>query len=520
MFYESEHQNFFRPLNGKRRELVVACLRSLYERLHGSGADYSHNLTRDDLRDILLPVVQTMSNELSADVVAGDDELAAIESGNVLELSSAVFRSLLRDGWLEMFGDRAGLVTAYRFSRAGKLFAEALWVLDRPRTRSRQRNVRSCRNSLEATLRNSDAYDLVDAYDYAEKVISDLSEGVDYFQELVRHLMVEASQTPWDEFMDFLDRFEKEFKKQLTADSVERHRQAIRETLGRLRSVSDDKAKAIDHQLNEVARWAVQERSGNSSYDWMLERIEEMVEAACTTKQPELIKAMNTYMRQATNIVQQAMMLRGGQTRHAYSRAISRTAKLEGIAQSNFLEKIGAAIAASEIRMLDPATFKLRTASQRRKALTVTAQPKVSRDARLAAAMQRAEAAGFALSNEDVMVALRNELKLRGRPFLLSTLPVKTAKDVLQAMQAVEAVRGSRDNAINARKLPSKLVTEYYTGSDYQIEANGLGNDTVRNEESRQVRFPDPRFALPNPPPESEILLAGHPEEGTNESLR
>lgn len=205
-----------------------------------------------------------------------------------LELSNALFRSLLRDGWLEMFGDRAGLITAYRFSRAGKLFAEALGALHRPRSRNRQRNVRSCRNSLEAALRNSDAYDLVDAYDYAEKVISDLSEGVDYFQELVRNLMVEASRTPWDEFMEFLDRFEREFKKQLTADSVERHRQAIREALGKLRSLADDKTIALNDQLTEVARWAVQERIGNSTYVWLLDRIEEMVEAACTTKQPEL----------------------------------------------------------------------------------------------------------------------------------------------------------------------------------------------------------------------------------------
>ena len=143
MFYEAERQNFFRPLSGKRRELVVACLRSLYERLHGAGADYAHNLTRDDMRDILLPVVQRMSNEISAEENSSDDELALISSDNVLELASAVFRSLLKDGWLEMFGDRAGLVTAYRFSRAGKLFAEALYVIDRPRTRSRQRNVRS-----------------------------------------------------------------------------------------------------------------------------------------------------------------------------------------------------------------------------------------------------------------------------------------------------------------------------------------------------------------------------------------
>lgn len=64
----------------------MACLRSLYERLHGSGADYSQNLTRDDLRDILLPVVQSLANEVSADVVSVDDELASIETGDGLRV--------------------------------------------------------------------------------------------------------------------------------------------------------------------------------------------------------------------------------------------------------------------------------------------------------------------------------------------------------------------------------------------------------------------------------------------------
>ena len=66
MFFEAERQNFFRPLNGKRRELVAACVRSLYERLHGPGADYSQNLNRDNLRDVLIPAIQEHSNEIVA----------------------------------------------------------------------------------------------------------------------------------------------------------------------------------------------------------------------------------------------------------------------------------------------------------------------------------------------------------------------------------------------------------------------------------------------------------------------
>lgn len=470
VFFEAERLNFFRPLYGKHREVVAGCIRSLYERLHGPGADYSQNLTRDTLRDLLTPTIQAHAYDLATDTISAEDELSEIDGADAPQFAGALIRSLLKDGWLETYGDRVGLVTAYRFTRAGKLFAEALWSLDRLRARSRQRNVRGCRNSLEAARRNIDAYDLVDAYDYAEKVISDLSEGVDYFQELVRRLMSEASRTPWDEFMEFLDKFEKDFKKQLTADNVERHRQAIREAIQTLRNLDDDKFRALEQQLQDIASWANPDKRSGSSYDWILDRIEEMVEAACTTKHPELIKAMNVYMRRATSIVQQALMLRGGQTRHNYTRAIALVAAAEGDKQTRLLERIGNQLAHAEMKLLDPASFKLRSASQRRKALAVTAQPRVSRESRLAAAMHRAEAAAFAVSNDDVLQFLRAEIRLRNRPVRLSTLPAETATDLLHTMQAVEAVRGAHDDSLKAIKLPAKLWNEYYSANDYQIE--------------------------------------------------
>jgi Family of unknown function (DUF5716) len=472
VLFESERQHFFRPLNSKQRELIAGCLRALYERLHGSGADYSQNLTREALRNLWLPVIQEHANDAALD---GEDELSGLDGSDQLQFASTLIRALIRDGWLETFGDRAGLVTAYKFSRAGKLFAEALWSLNRLSTRSRQRNVRSCRNALDAARKNVDAYDLVDAYDYAEKVISDLSEGVEYFQELVRRLMSEATKTPWDEFMEFLDKFEKDFKKSLTADNVERHRQSIRDAISRLRSIEQDKYQALETQLQDIASWATHERQGDSSYHWLLDRIEEIVEAACMTKHPELIRAMNTYMRRAASIVQQALMLRTGQTRQSYSKAIALTAERSGAEQVQLLERLGQAIAGAQVRLIDPASFKLRTVAQRRKALTLTVQPKVTRDSRLAAAIHRAETGAFALSNEDVLSELRTELRLRGRPVRLSSLPMKTAPEVLRTMQAVESVRGSRDATLKITKLPTRLWSEYFTGNDYQIE---MSHDT------------------------------------------
>lgn len=314
VFFEAERQKFFRPLNSSRREVVVACLRALYERLHGPAADYSHNLNRESLRELMLPVVREYQDKVAMD--EGEDEFNSPEASDPVHLTNLVIRALLADGWLEQFADRNGLVTAFRLSRPGKLFAEALWSLDRP-SRSRQRNMRGCRNALEAAIsERGDAHDLVDAYEYAEKVIEDLTDGIDYLQQRIRDLMKEATvHSQWDDFVEFLERFQRDYSKQLTADSATLNRQAIRQKLESLRvSISDGKFKRMEQQLHDIAQWAVKEHTGASVFDWLLDRIDDLVNAACETKQPTFVKAMDTYIRRITGLVQQSMMVQAGRS--------------------------------------------------------------------------------------------------------------------------------------------------------------------------------------------------------------
>ena len=469
LFFEGERSRFFRPLNSSRRELVVACLRALYERLHGPAADYAHNLIRDALRELLLPVVREYQDKVVPD--AEQDEFNAPEVNDPQQLTGVVIRVLLVDGWLEQFADRHGLVTAFRFSRPGKLFAEALWTLDRP-SRSRQRNMRGCRNALEAALsERGDAHDLVDAYEYAEKVIEDLTDGIDYFQELVRHLMQTAPvHSQWNEFVEFLDRFQRDFSKQLTADNAMLNRQAIRQKLERLRLVPESKFKRMDEQLHDIAHWAVKEHSGRSVYDWLLNRVADIVDAACDSKQPGFLKAMETYLKRVYGLAQQSMMLRSGQTRHAYLAAIHKLSESSKETQDRLLAAIGERLAATEVRLLDPASFKLRTANQRRKAVTVSIRPRPSREERLAVAMNRAEAEVFSIPNDEVAAQLRSDLRIFKQPIRLSALPTNTARDVIRVMQAVEAARSAPGGDLVAKRLPIRLNNECYTGTDYEID--------------------------------------------------
>jgi hypothetical protein len=469
VFFENERSRFFRPLNSSRRELVVACLRALYDRLHGPAADYAHNLTRDALRELLFPVVREHLDHAAPG--AEEDEFNAPEANDPQQLTSLLIRVLLADGWLEQFADRHGLVTAFRFSRAGKLFAEALWALDRP-SRSRQRNMRGCRNALDAALSGrGDAHDIVDAYEYAEKVIEDLTDGIDYFQGLVRHLMQTASvHTQWSEFVEFLDRFQREYSKQLTADNATLNRQAIRQNLEKLRIVPEAKFKRMDEQLHDIAHWASKEHTGASVYDWLLSRIEDIVDAACESKQPGFLKAMETYLKRVNGLALQSMMLRSGQARHSYLAAIQRLSESSKDTQDKLLARIGEQLAGVEVRVLDPASFKLRTATQRRKAVTVTVRPRASREERMAAAMARAESETFSIPNELVAEKLRSDLRLFQHPIRVSALPTGTARDVIRAMQAVEAARAAGGGDLAVRKLTTRLDNPAYSGNDYEID--------------------------------------------------
>lgn len=468
-FFEGERHKFFRPLHSSRRELVVACLRALYERLHGPAADYAHNLTRDALKELLLPVVREHQDAVEAD--GEPDEFSTPDSRDPQQLTALLIRALLRDGWLEQFPDRQGLVTAFRFSRPGVLFAEAFWSLNRP-SHSRQRNMRSCRNSLDAALtERGDAHDLVDAYEYAVQVNRDLSEGIDYFQELLRRLMREATlHSQWDEFVEFLERFRRNYSKQLTADNATLNREAIRQKLEKLRLAVPAKQQRMEAQLHDIAQWAVKEHTGATVYDWLLDRIDDIVNAACESKQPGFIKAMDSYLKRVAGLVQQSMMLRTGQNRHAWLAAVQRVARLEPARQDRLLAAIGDRLAFVELRLLDPASFRLRSAAQRRKAVTVSIQPRPSREARLEAAMKRAENEAFAVANEELADKLRRELELFRHPIRLSALPTRTARELLEVLQTVEAVRNTKARDLQATRLPTRHDNEYFSGADYEID--------------------------------------------------
>ena len=87
--------------------------------------------------------------------------------------------------------DEATLQSTFAFSRYGRQFVDPFISESRASARTRHRNTRNTRNSLEAFLERGEVYDLLDAYEYSERIISDFTDVISELEERKRDLVRE-----------------------------------------------------------------------------------------------------------------------------------------------------------------------------------------------------------------------------------------------------------------------------------------------------------------------------------------
>lgn len=472
---DTAHPHFFRPLTLKKRRLIAACIRAFHERLYGSHADYRSILGREDLRDLFVQAIRAYVPTEPADE-EGEEGLAPGDLGDDLKMASAFVRLLVADGWIETAEDRVRLVTAYRFTRAGKIFAQALTLADRPRERTRQRNMRSCKNALAAFADRRDVEDLLDAYEYADRVITDLSEDIELFYELARKILHDAHQQGnWDGFIEFVERrFRDEFSPRLVYDNAERHRIDIATLIDRLRELPAGELQGIDDDLANHAAWVLQAAPDGGALRWLLDRIDEMVTAACRTKQPELFRAMESYVRRHVVLLSQSLFMSASGAGASLSSLVRHVGQMTPSAQTAWLAERGGALAPVNVALYDPESIQPRKASERQRAQAVSIVPEITREERLRQFVRQAQERAFSLSHEEVVDYLAGYMRGTGE-LRLSELPVD---DAMQALSLLRAVQGAReDQSLEVQRLDGEpLDNAVMAGTDYAIRRRHAGH--------------------------------------------
>jgi Family of unknown function (DUF5716) len=464
-FFTPPREHFFRPLTHDNRELCAAVLRQLHERVHGANADYAEALTRD----VVLGVIQRSLSDPALRALAFDVG-RSVPAEEERSYAGELLRKLKEHGWLEDYRDPIDLKPTLKLSRAGKAFSETFASLDDSRAKTRQRNMRSARKALSAFLATRDADELLDAHEFASRVVQDLQDDIEYFRHLIQSLTREAlvQKVAWGEFNEFIEkRFAREYAVRLVADSAERHRGQIVETLDEVRALAEDVRSQADGHLLQRAPWLEREAQGRSPMLWLTDRIESMVEAACGLKLPMLRSEMNNYVRRFTSLLRQALSLDYG-AESALGRTMSWLKDRPASEHDLLLDVLAARLATTEIRL--PGGL-LRWTVRGRETTPAEQSPLVVDDeSRLNAALRRAEAEAFAFSDQDVLQGLLPYLA-KG-PVTLAALPVTTAEDAVRVLHAVGAARSTEGRRLmRARKSPSQVQNAFFEADNYELEA-------------------------------------------------
>jgi len=477
MFFSEQRQQFFKPLTSKYREQVTECLRLLYERLYSANADYGESLRRNQLIEIFeealarSPYLEQEQEQDKAD----DDSTPRFKQTR--EQASWILNLLIDNGWIEKQVDQVTFQSTYPFSRMGRLFTQALVEANQTKVRTRHRNTRNTLNALDAFLGRGEVHDLLDAYEYSERIIADFTDVISELEERKRELVreVEAQvlvQQASEHFFDFMEkRFQPDLSIRLSADSVEKHRDQIEQTIGKIRRKRKDFKKQAELRLRQVAPELL--ASPDSSILWhILDTIELRMRKAADTMLPALRRALQSFTKRADIIIRQIAYL-GGQNQSDVLSVCESLKNLDETQANSRLEQAADQISPMNLRLIDPQQVVLTERRQKRVVQTeIAEEEQLDEIARRDLVIQQLLDQAFSIRNEDLknylLVKLQDSLQ-QAKPINTADLPIKTADDLLAMAHAIElgAVNQiSSDYSFNVEPVGKQNKNTYFKQFD------------------------------------------------------
>jgi len=471
MFFQADREHFFRPLTGKYREVVAACLKSLYQRLYSPDADYAYHLTREDLRDLFAQALR--ETPLLAEEFDQDDRDYFRTAKDESAKANEILRLLTDTGWIEKYTDKGSMVTAYRFSKTGKIFSEGLFRFEFRGFKTRQRNVRNTKNALQAYLRDGDPYDLIDAVDFSQQVVSDLSDDISELHERKRQLMKAAVQkiaTAVEDFLQYMDQhFVPDLAIRLAADSVERHRHRIRQIIQHIQQWPLEKITRSNDKLCQMT--GRQSRADEPLLFRLLDLIHNAVESACLLKSPELRAALDSFINRADLIIKQATALSIGLKESPLAEAMEDLAQLPLQRQDEKLRDAARCLATCRVRLVDPKRVRLRKSVQRKPIETIYQISEPSAEEQRQAVLRDAMDMAFAVSMDQVRHEIEKQMG-NNNSLRCSHIIVKDVPSLLALSHAVEiASLSAQDGKVGftLEATGERFSTPYLEGEDFII---------------------------------------------------
>ncbi|MCH8550914.1 MAG: DUF5716 family protein [Natronospirillum sp.] len=441
MFFD-RHNQFFRPLVSKYRAQLVECLTALYQRLYGAEADYGQAVTRQQVVETFQEAL-VRAPELQDSVDQDPGEHGRFRDSR--EQAGYLLNQLLDAGWLDRQVDEATLEVSLSFTRAGRRFTEAFADEQRRQGsahRSRHRNTRNVRNALSSFCDHGEVYDLLDAWDYSERILTDFTDVIEELNERRRALVREMEgafnvDRASAEFFDFMEqRFQPDIAIRLSADSVEKYREQISDVIARIRRQPKAFKAEAEQRLRELLPDEIE--PGQSLLWSFLDGIDRRVLNAAEIMLPALRRSLQHFTKRADIIIRQMNYL--SSRRHADVAAVARRlGALPEAEQSRRLALAADAMAAVQVGLPDPEQIRL----HERRAVEVTdyslgEDVEDDMGSRRSVYIDQVEAQAFYISQQKLQQYILQ--RLAGHDELSSAeLPIDSAEDFMAVAHLISA---------------------------------------------------------------------------------
>jgi hypothetical protein len=467
MIFADARLHFFRPLTGKYREQAVACLRGLYARLYSSLADYNRVVQRE----LVLEVFQDAITRTPVFDEADDDLTPAVKGER--EQANWMLNLLLEHGWIERNVDDVTLSSTYGFSRIGRLFTQPMEELAGNRFRTRHRNTRNTCSALRSFLDKHEAYDLLDAYEYSERIVSDFSDVIAELEDRKRQLVreVEAQQLvrrASDEFFEFMEkRFMPDLSLRFSEDSVVKYREELDGLLRSARAQRRETKATVERELRRLAPELITDGK-RSLYLTILDQIESRLHSAAEVMLPALRQSLHGFTRRADILLRQLSFSQA--TQHALLDAFEMLAAMPQEEQGSHLAAAGQHLAVLAVGFVDPDNLRLYNTERKRAVATLAEVPeKDDGEARRRLFVQQALERAFAINNRQLYDYLVAALA-GGHEIRSSSLPIRDARELLNAAHLIEVGTAGWGRSLGlsfeVRETGHRVTNEFFAGMD------------------------------------------------------
>jgi hypothetical protein len=467
MLFDAERLHFFRPLTGKYREQIAACLRELYGRLYTSLADYSRVIGRE-------LVLEVFQEAITRSPVLDDEDDKSPPVRDEREQAIWILKTLIEHGWLELHADEISLTSTYSFSRIGRVFTQPMAELSGGRFRTRHRNTRNTCSALRSFLEKDkrEVYDLLDAYEYSERIVADFSDVIAELDERKRQLVreVEAQQLVHrasDEFFEFMEkRFMPDLALRFSEDSVVKYREELDDLLKRARAQRKETKAATERELRRVAP-ELAALGARSVYMTLLDQIESRLHSAADLMLPALRRSLHGFTRRADILLRQLSFSEASQ--HALLDSFEALAQLPEAEQDVHLSAAAEHLSALAMGYVDPDQLRLLNSERKRRVDTRAEMagpddPIGRRRLFVEQALERA----FAMNNRQLYDYLVATLA-GGHEIRTTSLPIRDARELLYAAHVLEVGAAGWEGMgfrFEVRETERRTSTEYFAAMD------------------------------------------------------